>query len=98
MECQKIINLLDKITNQPSKFRTRNCFEINDESRGKYDSNIIRFNTSMIRSDLCDYRDSYILVSGTITITRVGDDGAARTADKRNKRVIFKNCAPCTNV
>ena len=52
----------------------------------------------MIRSDLCDYRDSYILVSGTITITREGDDDAARTADKRNKRVIFKNCAPFTNV
>ena len=98
MEYQKIINLLDNITNQPSKFRTRNCFEINHESRGKYDSNIIRFNTSVIRSELCDYRDSYVLVSGTITITRAGDDAAARTADKRNKRVIFKNCAPFTNV
>ena len=52
----------------------------------------------MIRSELCDYRDSYVLVSGTITITRAGDDAAARTADKRNKRVIFKNCAPFTNV
>ena len=34
-EYQKIINFLDDITNQPSKFRTRNWVEINDESRGK---------------------------------------------------------------
>ena len=32
MEYQKIINLLDETTNQPFKFRTRNCVEINDES------------------------------------------------------------------
>ena len=37
MEYQKIINLLDNTTNQPSKFRTRNWVEINDELRGKYD-------------------------------------------------------------
>ena len=70
MEYQKIINLLDNTTNQPSKFRTRNWVELNDESRGKYDSSNIKFKTSMIRSDLCDYGDAYILVSGTITITR----------------------------
>ena len=33
MEYQKIINLLDDTTNQPSKFRTRNWVEINDESK-----------------------------------------------------------------
>ena len=43
MEYQKIINLLDKTTNQPSEFRTRNWVEINDESRGKYDSSNIGF-------------------------------------------------------
>ena len=36
MEYQKIINLLDNTMNQPSKFRTRNWVEINDESKGKY--------------------------------------------------------------
>ena len=36
MEYQKIINLLDDTTNQPSEFRTRNRVEINDESRGAY--------------------------------------------------------------
>ena len=31
MQYQKIVNLLDNVSNQPSKFRTRNWFEINDE-------------------------------------------------------------------
>ena len=43
MEYQNIINLLDDITNQPSKFRTRNWVEINDESKGNYDNSNIRF-------------------------------------------------------
>ena len=50
----------------------------------------------MLRSNLCDYADSYILVKGTITIIGAGDDAAARRADERNKRVTFKNCAPFT--
>ena len=50
----------------------------------------------MLRSNLCDYADAYILVKGTITITGAGDDAAARRADERNKGVIFKNCAPFT--
>ena len=36
MEYQKIANLIDDISNQPSKFRTKNWVEINDESRGAY--------------------------------------------------------------
>ena len=82
--------------NQPSKFRTKNWVEINDESRGTYTSNDIKFKTTMLRSNLCDYADAYILVKGTITITGAGDDAAARRADERNKGVIFKNCAPFT--
>ena len=50
----------------------------------------------MLRSNLCDYADSFILVKGTITITGAGDDAAARRADERNNRVTFKNCAPFT--
>ena len=50
----------------------------------------------MLRSNLCDYADSYILVKGTITITGAGDDEAVRRADERNKGVTFKNCAPFT--
>ena len=69
MEYQKTINLLDDTTKQPSKFRTRNWVEINDESQGMYNvSNQIKFKTSMIRSNLCDYGDAYINVKGTITV------------------------------
>ena len=50
-----MINLLDDKTNQPSKFRTRNWVEINNESLGTYnESNQIKFKTSMTRSNLCD--------------------------------------------
>ena len=50
--------------------------------------------TTMLRSSLCDYTEAYILVKGTITMTRAGDDASARRSDERNKVVIFKNCAP----
>ena len=50
----------------------------------------------MLRYNLCDYADAYILVKGTITITGAGDDAVARQAYERNKGVIFKNCAPFT--
>ena len=99
MEYQKIANLLDdNKSNQPSKFRTKNWVEINDESRGIYNVNSqIKFKTTMLESSLCDYSDAYILVKGTITITGAGDDAAARQADERDKGVVFKNCAPFTN-
>ena len=48
MEYQKIANLLDNETNQPSKFRRRNWVKINDESRGTYTGNEIRFKTTML--------------------------------------------------
>ena len=96
MEYQKIANLLDTESNQPSKFRTRNWVEINDESRGTYTSNDIKFKTTMLRSNLCDYVDAYILVKGTIAITGDGDDDAAKRLDERNKGVVSKNCVPFT--
>ena len=49
MEYQKKKNLLDDTTNQPSKFRTRNWVEINDQSKGRHDNSNIRFETFMIR-------------------------------------------------
>ena len=65
MEHQKIENLLDNASNQPSKFRTKNWVEINDESRGTYSVNKqVNFKTSMPRSSLCDYSDTYIFVKG----------------------------------
>ena len=98
MEYQKIANLIDDTSNQPSKFRTKNWVEINDESRGTYNVNSqIKFKTTVLKSILCDYTDAYILVKGTITITGAGADAAAGQADERDKGVAFKNCAPFTN-
>ena len=96
MEYHKIANLLNDESNQPSKFSTKNWVEINDELRGDYTSSDIKFKTAMLRSNLCDYADAYILVKGTITITGAGNDDAAKRLDERNKVVIFKNCAPFT--
>ena len=90
--------MIDDTSNQPSKFRTKNWVEINDESRGTYNVNSqIKFKTTMLKSSLCDYSDAYILVKGTITISGSGADAAARQADKRDKGVAFKNCAPFIN-
>ena len=94
MEYQTIINLLNNELNKPSKFRTRNWVEKNDKSRGAYTGNNIKFKTTILRSNLCDYADAYILVKETITITGAGADNAARQADERNEGVAFKNCAP----
>ena len=98
MEYQKIANLIDDTSSKPSKFRTKNWVEINDESRGTYNVNSqIKFKTTMLKSSLCDYSDAYIVVKGTITITGAGADAAARQTDERDKGVAFKNCAPLTN-
>ena len=51
MEYQKLINLLENAPYQPSKFKTRNWIEINDDVRGAYSPNKqIRFKTAMLRS------------------------------------------------
>ena len=73
MEYQKIINLLDYAPNQPSKFKTKNWVEINDESRGVYNiGSQIKFRSSLLRSSLCYYSDTYILVKETITVSKTG--------------------------
>ena len=96
MEYQKIANLIDDASNQPSKFRTKIWVEINDESRGTYNVNSqIKLKTTMLKSSLCDYSDAYIIVKGTITVNNTAADGAA--ANNINKKVIFKNCAPFIN-
>ena len=96
MEYQKMANLIDDASNQPSKFRTKIWVEINDESRGIYSVNsLIKFKTTMLKSRLCDYSDAYILVKGTITVNNTAAADAA--ANNTNKKVIFKNCTPFTN-
>ena len=98
MEYQKTANLIDNASNQPSKFRTKNWVEINDETRGTYNVNSkIKFKYTMLKSSVCDYSDAYILVKGKIIITARGAEAAARQANERDKGVAFKNCAPFTN-
>ena len=95
MEYQKITNLLDDASNQPSKYKTKNMVEINNESRGTYNiSSQIKFKTTMLKSSLCDYSDAYVLVKGTITVNNTA--AANDDANNTNKKVIFKNCAPFT--
>ena len=96
MEYQKTSNLIDDASNQPSKFRTNNWVQINDESRGTHNVNSqIKFKTTMLKSSLCDYSDAYILVKGTIAVNNTA--AADVDANNTNKKVIFKNCAPFTN-
>ena len=69
MEYQIIINLLGNTPNQSTKFKTKKWVEINDDARGTYSKDSqIKFKTSMLKSNLCDYGDAYILVKGTISM------------------------------
>ena len=96
MEYQKIANLLENVSNNLSKFRARNWVEINDVSRGTYTNVDIKFKSTMLKFNLCDYADAYLSVKGTITITGHGDDAAARQADEREEGVTFEKCTPFT--
>ena len=53
-----------------SRFIIKKWIEVNDQSGGAYNTNKqIRFKTSMLRSDFCDYNDAYIVVKGDITVS-----------------------------
>ena len=82
-----MINLLDGTTNKPSKFRTRDWVEINDESKGRYDNSNITFKTFVARPNLCDCSDAYILFKGTVTVSNTAGAGAA--VNNTDKKVIF---------
>ena len=86
MEYQKIANLLNHESNKPSKFRTKNWVEINNDIRGAYSPNKqIRFKTSMLRSSLCDHSDAYILVKGNIRVNNTANAGAAVNNTNKKK-------------
>ena len=87
MEYQKIANLLNDESNKPSKFRTGNWVEINDDITGVYCPNKqIRFKAAMLRSSLFDYSDACILVKGNIS---VNNTAGAAAANNTNKKVIL---------
>ena len=91
MEYDKINNLLDSESEQLSKFVTREYVRVNSLSNMYNENKSIRFKTPMLRSDLCDYVDAYILVNGTITVT--ANAGANNIRDKKNRLLILKNNA-----
>ena len=91
METQKIVNLLGDANNESSKFATRKWCVINDQNNTDYgeeneNGKTVKLETKHIKSNLCDYSDAHILVTGNITATGGG----------ANDRVAFKNCAPFT--
>ena len=98
MEYQKITSLLGTTLDEVPRFITKKWIEVHDQSGNAEDrykpSKQIRFKTSMLRSDLCDFSDAYIVVKGTITVTDHNNDAY-------DKKLAFKNNAPfisCINV
>ena len=98
MEYDKINNLLlseDNESEKLSKFVTREYVKVNSLSNTYNENKSIRFKTPMLRSNLCDYSDAYILVKGTITVTALGaNNGGNNIRDKKNRPLILKNNAP----
>ena len=73
MEFQKIVNFLDTTSDSRdlSTFVTKKWIEVYDQSEGNYNVNKeIRIKTSMLRSDLCDFSDAYIVAKGNITVIK----------------------------
>ena len=93
MEFQKIINLLNTTFDNKDlpRFVTKKVIKIYDESEKNYSiKKGIWIKASMLRSDLCDFSNVYIIVKGDITVTNLNNA-------KRNKTVAFKNNAPYIN-
>ena len=90
MEYQRITNLLANIPDKVTRFITKKWIEVHDQSGETFNTNKqIRFKTSMLRSDLCDYSDAYIVVKGTVTVS-----ADQRDRNEMNRQVILKNNAP----
>ena len=98
MEYDKINNLLlseDNEIEQLSKFVTKEYVRVNSLSNTYNENKSIRFKTPMLRSNLCDYSDAYILVKGKIVVMSPGvNNDVNNIRDKRNRPVILKNNAP----
>ena len=85
-------NRANEMSEKLSKFVTREYVKVNSLSDTYNENKSIRFKTPMLRSDLCDYADAYILVNGTITVT--ANAGANNIRDKKNRSLILNNNAP----
>ena len=92
MKYQKIINLLGNTSDKVPRFITKKWIEVHDQS-GETSYNTKkqkRFKTSMLRSDMRDFSDAYIVVKGKITITNPNNDAY-------DKKLALKNNAPFTS-
>ena len=69
MEYQNIANLLDTTLDNVPRFISKNWIKFHDQSCSAEDRDKPRFKTSMLRSDLCDFSDAYIVVKGRVTAT-----------------------------
>ena len=98
MEYHKIAKLLGTTPDEVLRFITKKWIEVHDQSGNAEDrykpSKQIRFKTSTVRSDLCDFSDVYIVIKGDITLTKTDGRGLI---DIRNRFLAFKNNAPITN-
>ena len=89
MECNKINNLLGPVRDELPGFITKKWIEIQSQSGSTYNtSKPIRFKTSILRSDLCDYSDAYVWVKGTVTVTNPNNNV------NFDRRLTLKNNAP----
>ena len=89
MDYEKITNLLGNASHKVPGLITKKWIEVYDQFGETYNTNKqIRFKTSLLRSDLCDYSDAYIVVKGDITVE------GANNRDKKNRALAFKNNAP----
>ena len=99
METQKIINLLNDTDNENSKFATKKWHVVDTESKCNYSHENRKFLTSSLESNLCNYSDAYVLVTGIITVTRTitGDPVQRKQVLNTATHVVFKTCAPFEN-
>ena len=90
-EYQNITNLLGTRPSEVPRFVTKTWVEVHDQSGNAEDrykpSKQIKFKTSMLRSDLCDFSDAYIIVKGTATVTGTSNNS------RKNRPLAFKNNA-----
>ena len=75
MEFQKLLNLVCTTDNKDlPKFATKKWIEVYDQLEKNYNvSKEIRIKTPMLRPDLCDFNDAYIVVKETVTVTNPND-------------------------
>ena len=92
MEYRRKIKSLNNTPDEPSKLRKKNWVEINHDLHGTYSTNSqIKFKTTMWKSSLCHYSDTYILAKGTITLVGQEAIEAATQAERNNKHINNKH-------